>query len=230
MNVAVLPVKRRADSLTRLAGLLSPGEREELATRLCRCALAVLGSIPKLNELIVVSIDQVVLDAACAAGARILREPDQVSHSHSADGGIEMALGLGAKTVLSAAIDLPLATSVEYEGLLETTAQLSSPSLVVVPSLDGTGTNALVRTPPDVIASTFGPGSFERHIDAGRGAKAEVRTVRPSGIVLDLDTPEDLLVIGEHASETNDVLDCLGEIGAFDRARAIVGETQCSRI
>lgn len=225
MNVAVLPVKRPADSLTRLAGLLSSTEREELATRLFRRAVAVLGAAPKLNELIVVSINQVVLDAACAAGARILREPNQVSHSHSAERGIEMALGLGAKTVLSAAIDVPLATSIEYEELLETSAHSSSPSLIIVPSLDGTGTNALVRTPPDVIVSAFGPGSFERHTDSGRGAGAQVRTMRPPGIVLDLDTPEDLLVIEEHTAETNDVLDFLGRIDAFDRARAMVSAT-----
>ncbi len=230
MNVAVLPVKRPADSLTRLAGLLSPDEREELAARLFRRALALLETVPKLNDLIVVSIDQVVLDAARAAGARTLREPDQVSHSHSAERGIEMALGLGAKTVLSAAIDVPLATSIEYAELLETSAQLSSPSLIVVPSLDGTGTNALVRTPPDVIASAFGPGSFMRHEAAGTSAGAQVRTMHPPGIALDLDTPEDLLAIEEHASETNDVLDFLGGIGAFDRARAMVSETQCNRI
>lgn len=221
MNLAVLPVKSPADSLTRLAGLLSPYEREELTWKLFRRALQILRAVPRLDELIVVSIDQVVLDVARAAGARTLREPDQVSHSHSAERGIEMALGLGAKTVLSAAIDLPLATSIEYEELLETSAQLSSPSLIVVPSLDGTGTNALVRTPPDVIASAFGPGSFVRHEAAGISAGAQVRTMRPPGIVLDLDTPEDLLAIAEWEGEGNHVLDLLKSIEAFGRARAM---------
>ena len=201
MNAAVLPVKRPADSLTRLAGLLSLGEREELATGLFRRALGVLGAIPKLDELIVVSMDRAVLDTASNNGARVLEEADQLSHSHSVERGVVMALGLGAQTVLSAAIDVPLATSAEYEEL---------------------GTNALVRTPPDVIVSGFGPGSFERHINAGRGAGAEVRATRPLGLVLDLDTPKDLLAIEERAEDTNDVLDFLSGIGALDRARAMV--------
>ena len=222
MNAAVLPVKRPADSLTRLAGLLSPGEREELTIGLFRRALAVLGAIPKLDELIVVSMDRTLLDTAANNGARALEEADQVSHSHSVERGVAMALGLGAQTVLSAAIDLPLATSVEYEELLNTSSRMSSPSLIIVPSLDGTGTNALVRTPPDVIVSGFGPGSLQRHIHAGRDAGAEVRTTRPLGLVLDLDTPEDLLAIEERAEDTNDVLDFLSGIGALDRARAMV--------
>jgi 2-phospho-L-lactate guanylyltransferase len=222
MNAAVLPVKRPADSLTRLAGLLSLGEREELATGLFRRALGVLGAIPKLDELIVVSMDRAVLDTASNNGARVLEEADQLSHSHSVERGVVMALGLGAQTVLSAAIDVPLATSAEYEELLDTASHMSPRSLIIVPSLDGTGTNALVRTPPDVIVSGFGPGSFERHINAGRGAGAEVRATRPLGLVLDLDTPKDLLAIEERAEDTNDVLDFLSGIGALDRARAMV--------
>ena len=230
MNVAVLPVKSPANGLSRLAGLLTPDEREELATRLFRRTLAVLGAVSKLNELIVVSIDPIVLDMARAAGARILREPDQVSHSCSAERGVEMALALGAKTVLSAAIDVPLATSIEYEELLEASGHSSAPTLIVVPSLDGTGTNALVRTPPDVIGSAFGSGSFMRHEAAGISAGAQVRTMAPPGIVLDLDTPEDLLALEERAGRGNDVLDFLKNIEAFDRARSMSDQARRSEV
>lgn len=230
MNVAVLPVKSPANALSRLAGPLSPNERKELATRLFRRALAVLGVVSKLDELIVVSIDHAVLDVAHAAGARILREPDQVSHNHAAERGAEMALGLGAKTVLSAAIDVPLATSIEYEELLEASDRSSAPTLIVVPSLDGTGTNALVRTPPDVIGSAFGSGSFVRHEAAGISAGAQVRTMAPPGIVLDLDTPEDLLALEEWAGRGNDVLDFLKSIEAFDRAREMCDQTKGNKV
>ena len=221
MNVAVLAVKSPADSMTRLTDVLLSAEREDLARRLYRQALAVLGSVSLLDERIVVSTDRAVLEAARHAGARILEEPDQLSHSHSAERGVEMALRLGAHTVLSAPIDVPLATSIEYEQLLEVSSRLPAPSLIIVPSCDGTGTNTLVRTPPDVIASRFGPGSCERHRNAGITAGAEVRIMRPSGITLDLDTPQDLLSVEKQTTSNNDILDYLERIDAFNRARCV---------
>lgn len=219
MKVAVLAVKSPADSMTRLTEVLLPSEREELARRLYYQALNILGAVSLLDERIVVSTDCAVLDAARLAGARILKEPNQLSHIHSAEQGVEMALRLGAHTVLSAPIDVPLATSAEYEKLLDVSSRLSEPSLIIVPSCDGTGTNVLVRAPPDVIASGFGPDSFERHRNAGIAAGAEVRVMCPPGITLDLDTPQDLIMIEKQTRGNNDILDYLEKIDAFNRAR-----------
>ena len=219
MKAAVLAVKSPADSMTRLRDVLLPAEREELARRLYRQALNVLASVSLLDERIVVSTDRAVLDAARLAGARTLKEPNQPSHSQSAERGVEMALRLGAHTVLSAPIDVPLATSAEYAKLLDVSARLPEPSLIMVPSYDGTGTNVLERAPPDVIASGFGPGSFERHRNAGAAAGAEVRIMRPPGITLDLDTPQDLLRLEKQTGDNNDILDYLELIDAFNRAR-----------
>lgn len=229
MKVAVLTVKSTAGSMMRLADVLLPAEREELASRLYQQALNVLGAVSLLDERIVVSTDSAVLDAAHLAGARILKEPNQLSHSHSAERGVEMALRIAAHTVLSAPIDVPLATSAEYEKLLETSSRLPTPSLIIVPSCDGMGTNVLVRSPPDVIASGFGPGSFERHRNAGIAAGAEVRVMRPPGITLDVDTPQDLLALGNQATSNNDILDYLERIDAFKRARRVqIGRDQAS--
>ena len=96
MKVAVLTVKSTAGSMMRLAGVLLPAEREELASRLYQQALNVLGAVSLLDERIVVSTDSAVLDAARLAGARILKEPNQLSHSHSAERGVEMALRIAA--------------------------------------------------------------------------------------------------------------------------------------
>lgn len=229
MKVAVLAVKSPADSMTRLTGVLLPAERKELATRLYHQALNVLGSVSQFDERIVVSTDRAVLDAARLEGARILKEPNQLSHSHSAERGVEMALRLGAHTVLSAPIDVPLATSAEYEKLLDVSSRLSEPSLIIVPSCDGTGTNVLVRAPPDVIESAFGPGSFERHRNAGIDAGAEVRVMCPPGITLDLDTPQDLLTVEKQTRGNNDILDYLERIDAFNRVRRVrIGRDQAS--
>ncbi len=221
MIAGVLPVKSPADSMHRLSALFSPGEREELARKLFHQALATLSVVSGLDVLIVVAKEPSFIEAARHRGACVLEEADQVSHSQSAECGVEMALGLGTETVLSAPIDVPLATAADYAALLETARGIPAPGLIIIPSFDGTGTNALVRKPPGVIASQFGPGSFEKHLGSGQAAGAEVHVSRPNGITLDLDTPQDLLEIDRHADRNNDVLDYLGSIDAFGRARTV---------
>lgn len=219
MIAGVLPVKSPADSMRRLSALLTPAEREELARCLTLQALETLTAVSWLDLLIVVAKDPIVIDAARYAGARVLEESVQRSHSQSAEDGIAVALDLGAATVLSAPIDVPLATADDYTRLLEISLQLPAPALVIVPSADGSGTNALVRTPPDVIVSQFGAGSFQKHVSSARAAGAHVEIQRPLGIALDLDTPEDLLEIETQAGLRNGVLDYLFRINAFERAR-----------
>ncbi len=79
--------------------------------------------------------------------------------------------------------------------------------VVIVPDRHGTGTNALLLTPPDAIEPAFGPGSFARHRElAGTAGVAEL----PS-LTLDIDTPEDLATL------------LAGSAGA-PRTRALLGE------
>ncbi len=95
---------------------------------------------------------------------------------------------LGATTVLLVPIDVPLVTTAEFESL----AAAAKPGVIIVPSADGTGTNALVRTPPDVIESRFGKNSFRAHLEQARAKGITAEVMRPPGIVFDVDTPEDV--------------------------------------
>ena len=97
-------------------------------------------------------------------------------------------MSCGAATILLLPIDVPLVTSAEIEELIEGT----DTGVIVVPSFDGTGTNALVRTPPDAIPSCFGPGSFRAHLDRARERGVPAIVKRPPGLLFDIDTPEDV--------------------------------------
>ena len=63
----------------------------------------------------------------------------------------------------------------------------------LVPDRHGSGTNALVLRPPDVIAFAFGRGSRDRHLAAAAAAGAAVIEVM-GDLTLDVDTPDDLLL------------------------------------
>ena len=65
------------------------------------------------------------------------------------------------------------------------------PALVIAPCRHGTGTNALLLRPPDLIRFAFGPDSFAAHCTASRTAGAEPIIYRADNIAFDLDTPED---------------------------------------
>ena len=189
---ALLPVKSPAYAMERLSLVLSPEQRRALAELLYREMLDKLLRARGFDGVAVVSSDQPVLDAARQAGLVALEESRQRGHSASADWGAARLAAQGARAVVSLPIDVPLADVSEIEQLAEACSRDESPVVVLVPSADGTGTNALGRTPPGVIKSRFGPGSFAAHSEqaCARGARLEV--LCPPGLVFDLDTPDDL--------------------------------------
>src|SRR5262245_42245723 len=75
-----------------------------------------------------------------------------------------------------------------------------APSAVFVPSYDGTGTNALLRSPPDLFRSHFGPASFSLHLEEASRVGATIKIVRNERIALDIDEPKDLRAAAEGLS------------------------------
>ena len=188
MIFALLPVKAPRNAKQRLAGLLSAPEREALARAMFEEVLDALCAARGLDGIVVATSDERTARHARGSGALVFEEQEQLGHSHSANAAARRAMALGARTVLMLPIDVPLVTPTEIEDLVA----MARPGVVIVPSLDGTGTNALLLTPPDVIESAFGPGSFERHLERARAGGAPVEVARPPGMVLDIDTPEDI--------------------------------------
>jgi 2-phospho-L-lactate guanylyltransferase len=65
-------------------------------------------------------------------------------------------------------------------------------SALIVPDRHGTGTNALLLTPPEAMTPAFGEGSCQRHVEHARADSTEPEVVNLSSLALDVDTPEDL--------------------------------------
>jgi 2-phospho-L-lactate/phosphoenolpyruvate guanylyltransferase len=221
---AVLPVKCPQNAKQRLSGLLSAGQRETLARILFRQTLASLRQAEGIDRVAVVTSDSEVAGHARRSGTLVFEENDQVSHSVSADAACLRAMQLGATTVLLVPIDVPLVTPADFSRLAaaarpspqevlqpnsnaspQTSAQAS---LIVVPSADGTGTNALARTPPDVIESRFGPGSCRAHLDQARAKSVHSELLRLRGLMFDIDTPEDVaeLLADPHDNDASSFL------------------------
>jgi 2-phospho-L-lactate/phosphoenolpyruvate guanylyltransferase len=186
--VAVLPVKSPRIAKQRLIGFLDAAQREELARLLYKQTLTTLCQATGIDRIAVATSDADVADYARTSGVLVFEEHEQISHSASADAACLRAAELGATTVLLVPIDVPLVTPEDFSRL----AASARPGLIVVPSADGTGTNALVRTPPAVMESRFGPGSFRAHMDQARAKGIPAEALRLPGLMFDIDTREDL--------------------------------------
>jgi 2-phospho-L-lactate guanylyltransferase len=193
MKAIVIPVKAFADAKSRLAPRLPAYARAELAEALCADTFHTVGRVHGLDIVIVVSSEACALDWARQRGWHTLVEERQISESASVDLASRYCAEAGVRSLLRIPTDIPLVHSSDIEEIFEEQAQ--SPVCVIVPSRDGTGTNALLRSPPALFPSLFGRDSFPRHMAAARAAGAIVRILRNPRIELDLDEPDDLQLL-----------------------------------
>ena len=212
---ALLPVKSPEKAMERLAAVLSAEQRRTLAGLLYREMLDKLLRAQGFDGVAVVSSDGPTLDTARQSGVTALEENRQQGHSASADWAVTRLETEGARAVVSLPIDVPLAEASEIDCLALACSRVDAPSVVIVPSADGTGTNGLARTPPGIIQSRFGPGSFAAHAEQAHANGARLEVLRPPGLVFDIDTPDDLRMFLQR-SPGGPIRDFLVQIGAGD--------------
>jgi 2-phospho-L-lactate guanylyltransferase len=195
-TVAVLPVKRFGAAKQRLDRDLSDGTRRALAEAMVTDVLIALRRAKRVDEVLVVSGEHAAV--ALAAGydaAAVIDDPHDAGHNAAAARGVAAALERGATRVLLVPGDCPALDPVELDELLE--QRPAEREVIVVPDRHGTGTNALVLSPPDVLDPSFGPGSRARHEEQAAAVGAEVRVVDVRTLGLDVDTLDDLTALQE---------------------------------
>jgi 2-phospho-L-lactate/phosphoenolpyruvate guanylyltransferase len=186
--LAILPIKPFAAAKQRLAGELTPGPRAALVQAMFSDVLVALRRARRVHRVMVVTGDRVAQRVAAGYGAAVL-DDDQQGHNPAAGQAIEHALRDGEPAVLLVPGDCPLADPAEIDALI---AGQGEHHALIVPDRHGTGTNALLLAPPDVLAPAFGPDSCARHAAAAVAAGAAHRVVTVPTLALDVDTPEDL--------------------------------------
>jgi 2-phospho-L-lactate guanylyltransferase (CobY/MobA/RfbA family) len=89
--------------------------------------------------------------------------------------------------------DLPLIEARDVDELIST--ELRAPAALLVPSHEGTGTNTIIRMPPDLFPSRFGPNSLRLHKQEAARVGVVCLVVSNERIALDIDEPSDLKVL-----------------------------------
>ncbi len=188
-TAAILPVKSFAQAKQRLREDLAAHDRRALVEAMFADALVALGRVPSLERIVVVSGDRVAQRIAGGYGASVV-EDDERGHNTAATQGIRAVLEDGIERALLVPGDCPLLSPADLDALL--THPTGERSALIVPDRHGTGTNALLLTPPDVLAPSFGPDSRRRHLADASAAGVPAEVVELESLALDVDTLDDL--------------------------------------
>ena len=196
MRALLLPIKDLRNAKQRLAGVLTPEERFTLAHAMLADTIRAVRGVQHADQILVVTNYEPAMEAARENGWEILREERQISESVSVDAASRHSEDRGITAVLRLPLDLPLVQSRDIDELLLT--ECAAPALVIVPSRDGTGTNAILRTPPTLFPSHFGSGSFAKHCGEAERMGARILERRNVRLEMDVDDEADLRALLQH--------------------------------
>jgi 2-phospho-L-lactate/phosphoenolpyruvate guanylyltransferase len=214
MRALLIPVKDPANAKTRLAELLSEDERTRLAWAMFEDVSRAIATARKPNRVVMVTSFVRAIERAPELGWDVLIEESQISESVSVDWASQVLNERGFDTVMRLPADLPLVRAEDIDELLS--VPLDSPGALLVPSREGTGTNAIIRTPPSLFPSRFGPNSLTLHKREAAHVGVDCVIVDNARIALDIDEPADVRLLLESAPGT-ETFDTLMKIGAFER-------------
>jgi 2-phospho-L-lactate guanylyltransferase len=190
---AIVPVKPLRRGKSRLAGVLTEEERLGLNSQLLTHTVDILGEIPEIEHVLVVSRDQAALSLARAHGARTVQEKGAPELNVALTRATIVAKQYATRGVLIIPSDLPMISKEDVYAMLDMVKD--PPVVVVAPDRKKTGTNALLVCPVGLIEYDYGPNSFEHHCQRARESGARLEICELPSLALDMDVPEDLELV-----------------------------------
>lgn len=218
MRALLLPVKDLKNAKKRLIGVLTPEERFELAAAMLKDTVRAVQGVRRAEKIFVVTNYEPAMRVAEENSWEILREERQVSESDSVDAASRLCAQRGVTGLLRIPLDVPLVQASDIDDLLA--VECEEPALVIVPSRDGTGTNAILRMPPALFPSHFGMGSFAKHVGEAERLGAHVIFRRSPRLEMDVDDEGDLRALLKHDLRGTDTGRWLTESGVEARFRS----------
>ena len=219
-TAAILPIKSFGAAKQRLSPALGGGARQALAQAMFSDVLSSLRKVERLDTITVVSADATVDAAARGQGVTVLTDPSETGQSDATLVGIRHAMASGYDRVLLVPGDTPLLCPSELDALLAR-GESDGMQVVIVPDRHGSGTNALLISPPDAFRPSFGSNSLNRHVTLAQEAGLKHSVEEVPSLSHDVDTPDDLSALADTFDERRAVAPMTrGALRQLDRARA----------
>lgn len=194
----IVPVKPLRRAKSRLADVLDPAERVELAEKLLRHTLATVQQVAEITGLLVISRDSKVLALAREAGAHTVQESGMPELNNALMRATQVVNAWRGGAVLILPADLPLVTPEDVREIVRLGED--GQCVVIAPDRARDGTNALFVRPAGLIPYAYGPGSFHEHLKLARATQARVRVHEAERLMLDIDVPADLELYRQYES------------------------------
>lgn len=190
MLVAVIPVKELSRGKARLTPLLSAEERYLLCKTMLEDVLTVVAACPLFERKLVITADVEAAAIARQYGVEVIREAQQVRHSRSVEAAAVHCREGGAEAMLTVPLDVPRMTANDLQRIV---TQGPIPSgVVLAPSHDALGTNALFVRPPEAIPFRFGYDSFRAHREEAEAKGLPYVVCELPNLELDIDEIDDV--------------------------------------
>ncbi len=177
--VVLVPIKAFGEAKARLAGVLDPASRAELARWTAARVLRAARHLPTY----VACDDEEVAEWAGHHGATVLWHPDE-GLNPAVNSSIDALRSRHVSHVVVAHGDLPCADDL---------SRIVRPGvLTLVPDRHSDGTNVAAVPTGTRFELSYGPASFRRHLAAALAAGIAVEVRRDPLLAMDIDTPADL--------------------------------------
>ncbi len=185
---AIIPVKTFSRAKSRL------GLPHEKTAELCKLmldeVLSAISQTPSIQKIIVVSRDEDAFKLARKYGVKEIFD--------QSENGVNEAVALAEKFLLEIGFDssvvfpqdIPLVRPHDIQTLIS--FQKWNNSMIVVPSRKFDGTNALLRTPLNVVETHYDEDSYKIHLTTGKSRNVRTSFALISRIMWDVDDKSDV--------------------------------------
>jgi len=189
MNLAIaILMKDLSNAKTRLEPVLGSDMRKFLARCLFEHSLQFFRQCYVDKKLAVVTPSPSIADMARQHDATALHQ-EEGGINEAAQIAARWALSLGSEYLLIIHADIAVLQIAEIDQMMETARKAA---VVIAASHDG-GSNALLLSPPDVIAPHFGHHSARAHVAAAQAAHVPYKLLHLPYLSHDIDRPQDLV-------------------------------------
>jgi 2-phospho-L-lactate guanylyltransferase len=217
MRYALVPVKDLSQAKVRLSPLLSPGERHALAAAMLDDVLAALRQATTLDRIALVTTDAHALALAAEWGFEVVDEGSGRGETGAVELAVKVCRERGASSLAVIPGDIPLLTVADVDFVMQHGLRYD---VVIVPSWDSRGTNAVLLRPPDALQLRFGSWSFFPHVKQAKRKGLSYKVVRLPRVALDVDVPDDLVRLVPQATGTRSYA-VLEEMGLLRRLQRL---------
>jgi 2-phospho-L-lactate/phosphoenolpyruvate guanylyltransferase len=217
MRYALVPVKDVTQAKVRLSPLLSPTERHALAVAMLDDVLAALQHASALDRIALVTTDEHALALAAQWGFEVVDEGSGRGETGAVELAVKVCRERGASSLAVIPGDIPLLTAADVDCVMQHGTRYD---VVIAPSWDSRGTNAILLRPPDALQLRFGSWSFFPHVKQAKRKGLSYKVVRLPRVAIDVDTPEDLARLVPYAGGTRSYT-VLEEMGILRRMQGL---------